>query len=74
LIHVFNILVLDSLGPFVIGKDGSLSRITNWNKMTETEQSVAWKRIAKRNKERRDLLLEKQKLQDELCEYSKKIE
>ena len=35
---------------------GSLSRITNWEQMSEREREVARRRIAKRNKERLDAL------------------
>ena len=45
-------LSLDDMGPIVINTDGTMRRITNWNKMTKREQKVALKRIAKRNKKR----------------------
>lgn len=35
---------------------GSLSRITNWEQMSEREREVARRRIARRNKERLDAL------------------
>ena len=31
---------LDHLGPMVVGVDGSLSRIANWDKLTEREREV----------------------------------
>lgn len=58
----------DHLGPMIINIDGTVSRIANWDKMTERERQVssfttsfltlkvAWRRIAARNKERREQL------------------
>ena len=43
---------LDSLGPMVVNKDGTLSRITNWPEMTDKEQANTLRIIAKRNKKR----------------------
>lgn len=40
----------------VVNENGSLSRITNWDALSEREQEVAKRRIAKRNKERLDAL------------------
>jgi len=45
-------VTLDSLGPVVVNSDGSLSRISNWDRMDESDQQVAKRRIAKRNVER----------------------
>lgn len=50
----------DHLGPIIINLDGSTRRIDNWAELTEKEQEVSWRRIAKRNEERRKALLEKQ--------------
>lgn len=33
-------LQMDHLGPMVIGADGSISRISNWDKLTQREQEV----------------------------------
>jgi hypothetical protein len=33
-------LQMDHLGPMVIGADGSISRIANWDKLTQREQEV----------------------------------
>lgn len=43
---------LDHLGPMVVNTDGTLSRITNWENMTEFEQKNTLRIISKRNKER----------------------
>eukprot|EP00948_MAST-09A_sp_MAST-9A-sp1_P002282 g2282.t1 len=48
---------LDHLGPIVINADGTTSRIANWSKLTPKEQEVTRRRIAKRNKQRREMLL-----------------
>jgi len=45
-------VTLDALGPVVVNSDGSLSRISNWDRMEESEKAVATRRIAKRNVER----------------------
>lgn len=51
---------LDGMGPVVVNEDGSLSRITNWPQLTEREQEVAQRRIAKRNAERLERLRKKE--------------
>ena len=43
---------LDHLGPMVVNTDGTLSRITNWEAMTEMEQKNTLRIISKRNKDR----------------------
>ena len=48
------------MGPVIINADGTTRRIDNWDQMTEQEQKVAWRRISKRNEERRKALLEQQ--------------
>jgi hypothetical protein len=47
---------LDHLGPMVVNTDGTLSRITNWETMTEMEQKNTLRIISKRNKQRLDAL------------------
>lgn len=42
----------DKLGPLVINKDGTTSRIVNWSKMTEMERERTLRIISKRNRER----------------------
>ena len=49
----------EEMGPIIINLDGTTRRIDNWNEMTKHEQEVSWRRIAKRNEERRKLLMEK---------------
>jgi len=50
---------LDALGPMVVNVDGSLSRISNWDKMTEMEQKSTMRVLGKRNKARLEALKEK---------------
>lgn len=47
---------LDHLGPMVVNKDGTLSRITNWDKMAANEKKNTLKMLEKRNKQRLDAL------------------
>lgn len=45
-------VLLDEMGPIVVGADGSLSRIANWESMSEREREVARRRIVTRNQRR----------------------
>ncbi|KAI7978616.1 hypothetical protein EIK77_006951 [Talaromyces pinophilus] len=47
---------LDHLGPIVVNQDGTMSRISNWDKMTEIEQKNTMRIIGKRNKQRLEAL------------------
>lgn len=40
---------LDHLGPLVVNKDGSLSRIANWDSMAEIERQNTLRILGKRN-------------------------
>ena len=51
---------LDHLGPLVVNKDGSLSRISNWEQMTEQEKKSTMKILGKRNQLRTEALKEKE--------------
>lgn len=55
----------EEMGPVILNADGSTRRIANWDQMTEHEQKTTWRRISKRNEERRKRLLEEQLKQDE---------
>jgi hypothetical protein len=54
---------LEEMGPMILNTDGSVRRIDNWDSLSEHEKEVSWRRISKRNEERRQKLLQKQ--QDE---------
>jgi hypothetical protein len=47
---------LDHLGPLVVNKDGTLSRISNWTEMTHIEQKNTLRVLGKRNQSRREAL------------------
>lgn len=47
---------LDHLGPLVINQDGTMSRISNWDKMTEIEKRNTLRVLGKRNRERLEAL------------------
>jgi hypothetical protein len=47
---------LDHLGPLVVNKDGTLSRIANWEQMAEIEKSNTLRILGKRNMLRREAL------------------
>lgn len=49
-------VALDHLGPMVVNKDGTISRITNWDKMAEVEKKNTLRILQKRNKQRLDAL------------------
>ena len=49
---------LDSLGPMIINTDGTVSRISNWTELSETEQARSLRLIAKRNRQRTEALEE----------------
>ena len=50
----------------VVNTDGTLSRITNWDRMEDSEREVAKRRICKRNIERLKVFHEKGELKDNL--------
>ncbi|EIW76815.1 hypothetical protein CONPUDRAFT_157970 [Coniophora puteana RWD-64-598 SS2] len=41
---------LDALGPMVVNPDGTLSRIANWDKMTEEERERTLRVVTARNR------------------------
>ncbi|KAJ8595022.1 hypothetical protein M405DRAFT_783863 [Rhizopogon salebrosus TDB-379] len=43
---------LDNLGPLVVNSDGTLSRVANWENMTEQERERATRVLAARNRTR----------------------
>lgn len=43
---------LDSLGPVIVNKDGSLARIANWHLLTNEEQAATKRLIGTQNKKR----------------------
>ena len=53
-------MALESVGPLVVGVDGSLSRIQNWSLMNQTERDAAFRLLGKRNKARLSKLRQEQ--------------
>lgn len=51
---------LDHLGPMVVNVDGTLSRISNWDKMAEIEKENTLRIIGKRNQVRLESLRAKE--------------
>lgn len=49
-------VTLDHLGPMVVNTDGTLSRIANWEGMTEIERKTTLRVLGKRNKQRLEAL------------------
>lgn len=58
-------IALDQLGPMVVHKDGTLSRIANWPEMTEVERRNTVRVLVKRNQIRLGALREGQGLSKE---------
>ena len=52
-------LSLDELGPIIVNKDGTTSRVTNWLTMNKDEQERTQRMIIKRNEKRLKVLKEK---------------
>ncbi|KAK4120016.1 hypothetical protein N657DRAFT_649591 [Parathielavia appendiculata] len=42
-------IALDKLGPMVVGRDGTISRIANWQEMTDLERENTLRVLGKRN-------------------------
>jgi len=51
-----NAVKLDHLGPMVVNRDGTLSRIANWEQMTEIERQNTLRILGKRNQLRMETL------------------
>ncbi|KAH6860057.1 hypothetical protein B0T12DRAFT_409667 [Alternaria alternata] len=51
---------LDHMGPLVVNKDGTLSRISNWNEMADIEKQNTLRILVKRNQLRTEALKEQQ--------------
>ena len=47
----------EEFGPIILNTDGTTRRIENWDTLTEHEKTVSWRRISKRNEQRRQALL-----------------
>ncbi|KAF4964619.1 hypothetical protein FSARC_7482 [Fusarium sarcochroum] len=47
---------LDALGPLIVNTDGTMGRVGNWAGMTENEKQQTLKLLARRNKQRLEVL------------------
>ena len=47
-----NVIKLDHLGPMIVNSDGTISRIANWQNMTQLEKDRSLRLLAKRNNAR----------------------
>lgn len=47
-----NVIKLDHLGPMIVNSDGTISRIANWQNMSEIEKERSLRLLAKRNNAR----------------------
>ena len=52
------VVKMDNLGPIIINSDGTMSRISGWENLTEGEREKSLRLIAKRNKIRKESLLQ----------------
>ncbi|KAH9868890.1 hypothetical protein J1614_007965 [Plenodomus biglobosus] len=62
---------LDAMGPLVVNKDGTLSRIANWDTMAEIERQNTLRILGKRNMLRREGLEKAQAAREEEGEGAK---
>lgn len=51
-----NVIKLDHLGPMIVNSDGTISRIANWQNMSEIEKERSLRLLAKRNNARMETL------------------
>ncbi|RPA71443.1 hypothetical protein BJ508DRAFT_419921 [Ascobolus immersus RN42] len=49
-------VALDHLGPMVVNVDGTISRVNNWDQMTDNEKAQTQRLLARRNKQRLEAL------------------
>lgn len=54
----------DDIGPLVINKDGTLSRIHNWAQMTEPERERTVRVLGKRNMLRKEAILKEEEVEN----------
>lgn len=51
-----NVIKLDHLGPMIVNSDGTISRISNWQNMSEIERERSLRLLVKRNNARMETL------------------
>lgn len=55
-----NTVKLDHLGPIIVNTDGTLSRVSNWQSMTEAERERTLRVLGKRNMLRQEKMKEEE--------------
>eukprot|EP00592_Proboscia_alata_P008497 CAMPEP_0194362010 /NCGR_PEP_ID=MMETSP0174-20130528/9671_1 /TAXON_ID=216777 /ORGANISM="Proboscia alata, Strain PI-D3" /LENGTH=111 /DNA_ID=CAMNT_0039134569 /DNA_START=87 /DNA_END=422 /DNA_ORIENTATION=- len=58
-------IAIESIGPVIINADGSTRRIQKWDTLTKGEEDTAWRRISKRNEQRRAILMKQNEKEEE---------
>ncbi|KAF5248034.1 hypothetical protein FAUST_440 [Fusarium austroamericanum] len=58
-------VALDSMGPLVVNRNGTMGRIGNWAGMTEHEKAQTLRLLGKRNKERLEVIKAKKAAEEE---------
>ncbi|SJX66264.1 uncharacterized protein SRS1_10950 [Sporisorium reilianum f. sp. reilianum] len=58
-----NVIKLDHLGPMVVNSDGTISRIANWQNLSDIEKERSLRLLAKRNNARMQSLKAKEEAQ-----------
>ncbi|TKY85931.1 hypothetical protein EX895_004756 [Sporisorium graminicola] len=58
-----NVIKLDHLGPMVVNSDGTISRIANWQNLSDIEKERSLRLLAKRNNARMENLKAKEEEQ-----------
>jgi hypothetical protein len=61
-----NCFKLDHLGPMVLNQDGTISRIGNWEEISDVERANAIRLVCKRNKQRAQIIRDKKAAEKEL--------
>ncbi|KAJ1031333.1 hypothetical protein NDA18_002549 [Ustilago nuda] len=51
-----NVIKLDHLGPMIVNSDGTISRIANWQNMSDIEKERSLRLLSKRNNARMETL------------------
>lgn len=60
-----NVIKLDHLGPMLVNSDGTISRIANWQNLSDIEKERSLRLLAKRNNARMESLKAKEEEEEE---------
>ena len=64
-ISMEQVVKMDNLGPIILNSDGTMSRINGWENLTEGERERSLRLIAKRNKARKESLMQAEETQQQ---------